>query len=368
VQRNAFPEPRPRTEAEQAEARRQREERHRSQRWTPDEVAALGRIWTSWQSGERILRELTYPLLSVWGDRGRPRPTRSQLLLPENARIELVWIEGADHYVTDAPFAAQVAKAISGFIGRHEQAAARSSAAAVSHQIIFRDPARFGGWPANHGMWTWGNEILVGFSAGWHRAQDTARHQIDRNRPVESMLARSTDGGRTWSIEHPAGLQTNEKSAAAASPLRESMDFTRPGFALTLRYHEAVSFFYYSYDKGRTWHGPYRLPDFGTRGVQARTDYLIHGAREMSVFVTVLKADGRKVVRSARGPPMAASRGGASALSVRNRLVLRSCHRPLSGQTERGSPRYASRIQRVPGLMPGIHATAVKRGNPSAGR
>ena len=294
VSRNAFPVRKPRTEAEQAEARRQREERHRTQRWTAEEVASLSKIWTSWQSGERILRELAYPLLSIWGDRGQPRPSREQLLLPESPRIELHWIEGADHYVTDSPFAAQVGKAITKFISKVERDGALSPTNAIKHQVVFRDATRFAGWPANHGSWSWGDEIAVGFSAGWHQSQDTARHQIDRSRPAEPLLARSVDGGRTWGIEHPPGLRTNEDSAAALIPLRQPMEFTRAGFALTLRYQQGISFFYYSYDKGRTWHGAHRLPDFGAPGVQARTDYLIHGPREMTVFLTALKCDGKE--------------------------------------------------------------------------
>jgi pimeloyl-ACP methyl ester carboxylesterase len=119
VQRNAFPVRVPRTEAEQVEARRQRAERYRTQRWSPEEVTALSRIWTSWNSGERIVRESVIPLLSVWGDRGQEiRPTRAQLLLPEKPTVELHWIKGSDHYVTDPPFAADVARAITEFIGR----------------------------------------------------------------------------------------------------------------------------------------------------------------------------------------------------------------------------------------------------------
>ncbi len=57
---------------------------------------------------------------------------------------------------------------------------------------------RFGGWPANHGLWAWGDEILVGFSAGYFKDYGPARHAIDRERPEEHLLARSKDGGRTW--------------------------------------------------------------------------------------------------------------------------------------------------------------------------
>ena len=115
VQRLAFPTG-ARTEAQAADARAQREERYRSQRWTSDEAAALPRAWTAWESGERILRETHLPVLSVWGDRGQPRPTRAQLLLPERANIQLAWISDADHYITDSPRAAETARAVSRFV------------------------------------------------------------------------------------------------------------------------------------------------------------------------------------------------------------------------------------------------------------
>jgi arylsulfatase A-like enzyme/pimeloyl-ACP methyl ester carboxylesterase len=133
VQRSAFPETSPPTDAERAEARRQREERHRSQRWTPEEVAALGRMWTAWESGEAILRDLPYPVLSVWGDRGRAeRPGRAALLMPDRPDVRLHWIAGADHYVTDPPFAAGVARAMAAFVGE----VAPPPAAAPSPNIV----------------------------------------------------------------------------------------------------------------------------------------------------------------------------------------------------------------------------------------
>jgi len=30
--------------------------------------------------------------------------------------------------------------------------------------VVFEQEGRFGGWPANHGIWSWGDEILVGFA------------------------------------------------------------------------------------------------------------------------------------------------------------------------------------------------------------
>src|SRR5882672_10185573 len=72
------------------------------------------------------------------------------------------------------------------------------------HIMVYHHPGRFGGWPANHGIWSWGNEILVGFSAGYHKDNGPNRHNIDHDKPEEHLLARSRDGGKTWSIENPA--------------------------------------------------------------------------------------------------------------------------------------------------------------------
>ena len=74
----------------------------------------------------------------------------------------------------------------------------------AQHVFIYHRPGKFAGWPANHGMWCWGDEILVGFSAGDYKDLGPGRHAIDREKPEEHLLARSLDGGETWSIENPA--------------------------------------------------------------------------------------------------------------------------------------------------------------------
>src|SRR5881397_770993 len=75
---------------------------------------------------------------------------------------------------------------------------------AAEHVTVFHQKGRFGGWPANHGIWSWGDEIVVGFSAGYHKDLGPSRHNIDHDRPEEHLLARSKDGGMTWTIENPA--------------------------------------------------------------------------------------------------------------------------------------------------------------------
>src|SRR2546421_10176750 len=69
---------------------------------------------------------------------------------------------------------------------------------------VYAEPGRFGGWPANHGLWSWGNEILVGFSRGYYKDLGPELHNIDREKPEDHLLARSLDGGDTWTIENPA--------------------------------------------------------------------------------------------------------------------------------------------------------------------
>src|SRR5207244_7925295 len=93
--------------------------------------------------------------------------------------------------------------------GRHTRANGTRSVPATQpgdskHVTVYAKPGRFGGWPANHGIWSWGDEILVGFSAGYHKDLGPDRHNIERARPEEHLLARSRDGGETWTIENPA--------------------------------------------------------------------------------------------------------------------------------------------------------------------
>jgi hypothetical protein len=35
--------------------------------------------------------------------------------------------------------------------------------------VVYREPDRFGEWPANNGIWVWGDEIVVGFMQGYFK-------------------------------------------------------------------------------------------------------------------------------------------------------------------------------------------------------
>ena len=63
---------------------------------------------------------------------------------------------------------------------------------------VYYEPGRFGGWPANNGIWSWGDEILVGFTQGFYKDLGPDRHAIDREKPEVNLFARSLDGGETW--------------------------------------------------------------------------------------------------------------------------------------------------------------------------
>lgn len=179
------------------------------------------------------------------------------------------------------------------------------------HVIVWREAGRYGGWPANHGLWSWGDEILVGFSGGYMTpiVGDAAprRHPIDRTRPEQHLLARSKDGGESWTIEHPAGLRPPSKTGhmagvptepgAAAAPFGGVDDLTRSDYLMTFRMGSVdtgPSWFFVSSDRGHAWQGPFAFPDLGLRGIAARTDYLVLGRQEALVFLTAAKSDGKE--------------------------------------------------------------------------
>jgi hypothetical protein len=186
----------------------------------------------------------------------------------------------------------------------------------MQHVTVYREEGRYAGWPANYGIWSWGDEIVVGFTAGYPTEKD-GFHARDKDRPFTTMQARSLDGGQTWqSVACPCRTPGNRGTSAdehmrpdlgAKYALEHGMDntpvdcpgginFTHPDFALmcarTGLGAGTVAWFYVSYDRCRTWEGPYSLPMFGQAGVEARTDYLVSGPNECTLFLTATKASG----------------------------------------------------------------------------
>ena len=183
----------------------------------------------------------------------------------------------------------------------------------MEHVVIYREKGRYAGWPANYGIWSWGDEIVVGFTLGYHRS-DGGFHRRDRDRPFETMQARSVDGGRTWSVEPMpisapgnTGVSANEhmnrsleieEAVALPQGHPKGIDFSHPDFALmcarTGLAAGARSWFYTSKDRCRSWDGPFGLPMFGLPGIAARTDYLVEGKDTCTLFLTAAKSNGRE--------------------------------------------------------------------------
>ncbi len=155
----------------------------------------------------------------------------------------------------------------------------------VRHVTVYFEAERFAGWPANGGVWQWDDEILVGFSRGWlGNPEGETSHLIDRTRPTDNMLARSLDGGETWTwakAPFPEG-----------EPRRFPADivFTTPGFALAAHGSRC----YTSLDKGHTWDGPWNLPFSESLELRARTDYQVLGEQDLMLFLTAQKTDGNE--------------------------------------------------------------------------
>lgn len=252
----------------------------------------------------------------------------------------------------------------------------------AQHVTIYREPGRFAGWPANYGLWAWGNEVVVGFTVGYLKA-GARFHACDRDRPFVGMQARSVDGGRTWQAQPtPCRVPGNRGMSAdehvnprlaigqpdgldnAPVPFQGRIHFTHPEFALmcarTGLAAGAVSWFYYSYDRCRTWEGPFALPTFGLPGVAARTDYLVAGADECTLFLTAAKSDGEEGrvfcarttdggrtfrFRSWIGPEpegFAIMPASARLSDARWLTAVRCCRRPPGGREESWIDLYAS--------------------------
>lgn len=175
----------------------------------------------------------------------------------------------------------------------------------AKHLKVYHEPGRFGGWPANHGIWSWGNEILVGFGRGYDKDQGDSHH-IDRDQPEEHLLARTLDGGETWSIEDPSrgglipggasmfGKVRPDLKVPTAVECSGGIDFTHPDFCLTLRMFSSQvgqSQFFYSYDRGKTWKGPFHLSVDGVPSIQARTNYLVNGQHDCFAFLSTSTMD-----------------------------------------------------------------------------
>lgn len=168
------------------------------------------------------------------------------------------------------------------------------------HVTVYYKEGDFAAWPANHGIWSWGNEILVGFQVARHA--DSGSHTWDSS-TSRHKFGRSLDGGLTWSLEdafeagitasatgHPLGA-----AAVTPGPSPGGIDFSHPDFAFTFRRAtntSGPSCFYTSHDRGKSWSGPFAFPNLDTAGVATRTEYFVEGPHRMIAFITTARSGG----------------------------------------------------------------------------
>lgn len=164
------------------------------------------------------------------------------------------------------------------------------------HVTVYKEDGRFAGWPANNGIWSWGDEIVVGFMQGYFKFIAVDEHAQDPAKPSVPRFARSLDGGMTWTIEVPSFL---DEDGAEKVPVAQTQpaNFTHPDFAMRIRMNTTPpgnSRIYYSYDRCKTWEGPYALPMFDLPRIMARTDYIVFGPQEALAFITAAKPNNRE--------------------------------------------------------------------------
>jgi hypothetical protein len=150
----------------------------------------------------------------------------------------------------------------------------------ATHSIVYYEEGGFGAWPANNGIWSWGNEILVSFSKAYYKSKPY-QHSYDATRPSRRVFARSLDGGETWNLEEET--DPYPEKARSSQEFREAIDFSDPDFTFTSNGDK----FNYSFDRGRTWATPHIYPDFQKdfNGHSARTDYLVIDEHTCRIFI-----------------------------------------------------------------------------------
>ncbi len=165
---------------------------------------------------------------------------------------------------------------------------------AFKHVIVYKEPGRFCCWPNNVGIWSWDDEILVGFIMG-HYKVNKDWHDMDRDKPRQVLMARSLNGGETWELERPRAFRTiyqEKKKKQKQCPIQ--INYTHPNFAMA----GFGRFFYFSYNRGKTWGRPYEFPTFGNIHAAHRTDYIVNGKHDCLFFTTAAHGAKQRVTKS----------------------------------------------------------------------
>lgn len=154
---------------------------------TDAEMKEFATAWRKWD-GSKILEATHLPVLSVWGDRGRERPSRALLRIPERDNISLHWVKNAGHSIlVEAP--EEATRAVNGFIAANMFAARHGGTLPGRRHVVYQAV-----------------EGKTGFNMhpyiAWHAGRFWAMWSTNRIRDLQSgqyvRYATSVDGKR-WS-------------------------------------------------------------------------------------------------------------------------------------------------------------------------
>jgi hypothetical protein len=190
----------------------------------------------------------------------------------------------------------------------------------TEHRTVFRQPGRFGGWPANYGMWSWDDEIALVYVEGAF-ANVQQGHKRDKHVPFATIVARSIDGGENWengpfrgptpkncalsADEHMAEvLQIGNPYKGENPPVQfeGSIDFLNPEISVLVARttcHDVpapiYSWFHVSNDRGRSWTGPYRFEGIcDDLLLSSRTDIVPISAGHALFLLSTHKSNGEE--------------------------------------------------------------------------
>jgi len=68
--------------------------------WTDKQRGNFGSIWRKWEKGMDFLQNTNLPVMEIYGDRGKKRPSLEQLHIPDRPNIKVHWINNASHCLT----------------------------------------------------------------------------------------------------------------------------------------------------------------------------------------------------------------------------------------------------------------------------
>ncbi|MHC4636678.1 MAG: sialidase family protein [Planctomycetota bacterium] len=162
----------------------------------------------------------------------------------------------------------------------------------MKHVIVYWESDKFAGWPANNGLWNWGNELLLGVTK--RDFEEKKGHNYGSKESGASVLARSIDGGETWKLEDPENF-VGDGGETTVTP--GGINFAHPDFAMRIK--KEPEQFWYSYDRGHTWKGPHHFgnlmkdPRLQGKEFTARTDYIVNSAEDCFVFLSARRGKSR---------------------------------------------------------------------------